>query len=237
LARITNTLLPTTFRKVSWDYKIQQFLEGHAYSAPRAHQHWRSIFNAADLSALLKPEIRDVVMSEDPFSAIEPHFRRVESCHFLDQALYVDFKTWLVDDILVKIDRASMAHSLEVRAPLLDHRVVEFAAALPIEMKLHFLRKKHVLKESQRNRLPNNIIDRPKSGFNTPVSEWLNGGLRSLAYSATTNSAMEEWFDGNVIQEIWDQHMKRKRDNGYRLFGLACLGLWMEQKPGLPPEI
>ncbi|MBF0141570.1 MAG: asparagine synthetase B [Magnetococcales bacterium] len=98
---------------------------------------------------------------------------QVADCHFLDQAMYVDIRTWLVDDILVKVDRATMAHGLEARDPFLDYRTVEFAAALPIRYKTRSLQKKNLLKKSLAGRLPKDILHQTKAGFGVPVSRWL----------------------------------------------------------------
>jgi asparagine synthase (glutamine-hydrolysing) len=169
------------------------------------------------------------VVQADPFADFQKYRAEVADCHFLDQTLYVDFKTWLVDDILVKVDRATMAHSLEARAPFLDHRLVEFAASLPPEWKLKGLRKKHLLKASQRCRLPRRIVERRKHGFNAPVSDWFSGGLMELARSVTSDGALGEWFDQREIDCLWQDHCGKRADNGLKLFGLTCFGLWLRQ--------
>src|SRR5207249_8551208 len=122
---------------------------------------------------LLRPDVRVVVTERDPFARFDEHFNDVSDLDDLDQALYVDLKTWLPDDVLVKVDRMTMAHSLESRAPFLDPRLVEFAASLPASWKLKGWRKKHILKRSQRRRLPARTLTRAKQGFNAPVSHWM----------------------------------------------------------------
>ena len=124
LYRVTDRLLPVSFSKVSLDYKLRHFLSELDLAFPRAHASWRNIFSAAERRELMQPQWRELVESPeaDPFRQFEPHYAAVSGCHYLDQASYVDIKTWLADDILVKVDRATMAHSLESRAPLLDHR-------------------------------------------------------------------------------------------------------------------
>jgi asparagine synthase (glutamine-hydrolysing) len=141
----------------------------------------------------------------------------------------VDIKTWLVDDILVKADRMSMAHSLEVRCPLLDHRVVEFAAQLPPEFKLRGFAKKHLLKQSQRGRVPAWVLDRPKRGFNAPVSQWLLGPLRELCRDTLFSVQMRQWFDQDAMQRLWNDHESKRRDNGLKLFGLLTVGLFLQR--------
>lgn len=142
-------LWPVTYDKVSFDYKVRQFLEGHAYSAPRAHYHWRTIFSKGEKLSLL-PESLHYILEDDPYTHFLKFDQEVKDCHYLDRGMYVDIKTWLVDDILVKVDRATMAHALEARAPLLDYRVVEFAASLPVDLKMKMFKKKYIFKKSQK---------------------------------------------------------------------------------------
>jgi asparagine synthase (glutamine-hydrolysing) len=233
LARLLKSMGSVSLDKVSADYKLRQFFKGHGFDFPQAHLSWRHIHSAQERNSLLRPEhVKRGIDLEMPG---EEHFNRVAGCHYLDQAMYVDTKTWLPDDILVKVDRATMAHSLESRAPFLDHRLMEFAASLPVDLKLKGLRKKHILKQSQQSYLPLNVIDRSKKGFNAPVSHWLNGELGALAHTATTSMKMKEWFDGEAIDRLWMEHRTSRRDNGLKLFGLTCLGLWLDLEPQQNP--
>ena len=167
-------------------------------------------------------------MGTDPFRAFEKHLSAVPDAHYLDQAMYVDIKTWLVDDILVKVDQASMAHGLEARPPFLDPRLVELAASLPPGLKMKGLRQKYLLKQSQAKHLPGALLARKKQGFNAPVSHWLNGPLEELGRAATSTARMREWFDAAALDRLWADHRARRRDHGLALFGLTCLGLWWE---------
>src|SRR6266540_620207 len=227
--RLADAVLPVSFDNVSFDYRVRKFLRGYPLGPQRAHYFWRVIFTDDAKRQLVRPEWRDAIAECDPFLDFQAYGREVADCHYLDQALYVDIKTWLVDDILVKVDRATMAHSLEARAPYLDHRLMEFAASLPVEWKLRRLRKKHLLKESQRPYLPRRIIDRRKHGFNTPVSHWFNGAMADLAKMVTYDDVLMEWFDRDAIDTLWRNHRARIDDNGLKLFGLTCLGLWLRQ--------
>jgi asparagine synthase (glutamine-hydrolysing) len=228
LLHLLDRVLPASFDKVSFDYRLKQFLRGHGLPADRAHVSWRLISPDGAKRGLLRPEWRRPPILSDPFDVMRAHFAEVAGAHYLDQAMYVDLKTWLVDDILVKVDQASMAHGLEVRPPFLDHRLVEFAASLPVEWKFKGWRQKHLLKASQRPHLPAAILDRRKQGFNAPVSHWLNGALEGIGRAATSSPAMREWFDPRVIDALWAAHRARERDYGLPLFGLTCLGLWMD---------
>jgi asparagine synthase (glutamine-hydrolysing) len=218
---------PVTFNKVSWDFKMRQFLAGHSASPEHAHYAWRRIFTDDEKRELVRPEQRPA-SEATPFDRFREFYDEVAGCHPLDQALYVDINTWLPDDILVKVDRMTMAHSLEARAPFLDHRVMELAASLPPEWKLNVRGRKHVLKQSQRGRVPAAIIARRKEGFNAPVSSWLVGPLCELAKHATSQEVLGEFLRPEPIARLWEDHLARRADHGLKLFGLTCLGLWLE---------
>ncbi len=224
-------LLPVRFSKVSLDYKLRHFLAGLDLSFPRAHASWRNIFSAADRREIMQPHWRELAQSPraDPYSQFESHYAAVAGCHDLDRASYVDIKTWLADDILVKVDRATMAHSLEARAPLLDHRLVEFAAGLPPRWKLNGFRKKHLLKHSQRQRLPHRVLHGKKRGFNAPITQWLSGPLRGFASDALASARLRDYVRPEIVARLWQEQDAAKRDNGLKLFGLVCLSLWLNQ--------
>jgi asparagine synthase (glutamine-hydrolysing) len=221
--------LPVTFNKVSFDYKVKQFVAGLDYQSSRAHYSWRTIFSSEEKKQIMKPEWREVAEAADAFSEFEVHFSEVSDCHFIDRALYTDTKTWLPNDVLVKVDRATMAHSLESRAPFLNHRLVEFAASLPVDLKLKGLRKKHILKESQKPYLPGWILDRKKKGFSAPVSQWFAGTLKQYAVEAVLDPCMFDWFERKELERLLTEHERKTRDNGLRLFGLMCFALWLRQ--------
>ncbi len=231
IASAADNLLPVTHNKVSFDYKLRQFLAGRGMDQVQAHYHWRTIFSDNERARLLKNF--DVADLSEPLS----HFKSVAACcdngHWLDQAMYVDIKTWLVDDILVKADRMSMAHSLEVRCPFLDHRMVEFAASLPVDLKMKGFTKKYILKKSQEHRLPHSVIYRKKKGFNAPVAHWLNSSLRELAKDLSASGTIfSEVVDPAQVNSLIDDHMKKKADNNFKLLNLINLGLWLEMHFG-----
>lgn len=229
--RTADALLPVSFSKVSLDYKVRHFLAELHLDLPRAHASWRNVLSLAARREMMQPDWQEVLRGaeSDPFAQFEPHFAAVAGCHPVDQAGYVDIKTWLADDILVKVDRSTMAHSLEARAPLLDHRLIEFAAALPADWKLKGLKKKYLLRRSLRGRLPDWVLERRKQGFNAPVSQWLTGPLRELAEEALASPRLHHWIRPAVIDTLWREHGAGRRDHGLTLFGLVTLALWLNQ--------
>jgi asparagine synthase (glutamine-hydrolysing) len=149
----------------------------------------------------------------------------------LSPYLWWDQKYFLPDDILTKVDRMSMAHSLEVRPPFLDHRIVEFAAALPPSHKMRGSRQKIVLKQLMKNRLPEMILGRKKTGFDIPAHEWMRGPLRALLLE-TLEEGLAEYgslFRGEKIRERVSLHLERRVNIGYHLWGLLILFLWMKK--------
>ncbi len=142
----------------------------------------------------------------------------------LDRAQYADLKIWLPGDILTKVDRTSMAVSLEAREPLLDHRLVEFGASLPVNMRLRGGTGKWLMKRTMRAYLPDDILYRPKMGFVTPISGWFRGALAAEAERVTTKAFADTgWFDAGVLARIGTEHASGARDHGRLLWQLVML--------------
>lgn len=223
---LVQKFMPTSFGKVSFDYKLKQFLKGCSYDRRRAHYSWREIFTEEEKSKLLGCSNIDI-LKEDPFDSFDKYHQDVKDCHFIDQTSYVDIKTWLANDILVKVDKMTMAHSLEARAPFLDYRLVEFAASLPVELKMKNFTKKYILKKSQERILPKNIIYAKKEGFNSPISHWLNGEMLEFAKDIICNSNLDSYFDNQYVNIIINEHKNRVKDNSLKIFGLMILSLFL----------
>ena len=228
LYRVVNRWLPVSFDKVSMDYKMRQFLQGLAYDAPRAHYHWRTVFSETEKESLLSASLHQQIHDADAYQHFLKFDQEVSDCYYLDRGMYVDIKTWLVDDILVKVDRATMAHALEARAPFLDYRVVEFAASLPVELKMKGFQKKYLLKKSQSERLPDFVLQRRKQGFNAPVSHWLTTSL-SDQYRDMTTSGGQSFFNPEFVEKLWQEHGQRQKDNSFKLLTIINFLLWARE--------
>jgi asparagine synthase (glutamine-hydrolysing) len=224
-ASLAANQLPDSRRKVGALFKLKQFLGGARLDACDAHAWWRMLLRRDTLQALIVPGAWD-----DTFNAFMP-FRdawdEVPDLNPLDRMLYVDYKTWLADDILVKVDRASMAHGLEVRSPYLDHRLVAFCAGLPPHLKLSGLRGKRILRDCAKGRVPDQVIARKKAGFNAPVSHWLAGPWRELVEDTlrATDAGMG-MYNRDKVAGLLDAHYNGKRDYGHLLFALLMFALW-----------
>ena len=176
----------------------------------------------------------------DSLSVFEEHWNRCPAKHPLSRVQYLDFKTYLVDDILTKVDRASMAVSLEVRVPLLDHRFVEFAATVPPEWKLSGKTGKFVLKRALGRILPPSIFARPKSGFNLPIGEWFRGPLREFARESLLGSRglpATGLFRPGAVESLWSAHQSGLRDHTEPLFALLSFALWHGRFQGAAPPV
>src|SRR5262249_1439683 len=139
------------------------------------------------------------------------HYDRADTLDPLSRIQYVDMKTYLVDDILVKVDRASMAHSLEVRCPLLDHKLMELIARMPSGLKLHNGSGKYIFKKSLERVLPREILTRKKKGFSVPVAEWFRGELKEFAHDAIFQRSDGVLHDA-FLGQCWSQHQRGQRD-------------------------
>jgi asparagine synthase (glutamine-hydrolysing) len=219
-------VLPTSHGKVSFDYKARQFTRGLALPFEQAHWLWRNIFDREMRTKLVRDDLSKYI-PEDGFDQVAAYFAEVEGCDPIDCAAYVDVKTWLVDSVLLKVDRATMAHSLESRAPFLDHRLAEFAARLPPRLRLKGLRKKHLLRAAFARDFAPGTLDRPKQGFVSPVSHWLAGNLQELARDVFASEPFTDLFRTTTVERLYAEHLARRVDHGQRLFNLLMLGLWL----------
>jgi asparagine synthase (glutamine-hydrolysing) len=160
-------------QKTGLSFRAAQFGRGLAQDPCRAHYAWRELHSLEDRIALLGVEHAEEIRASDPEKVFRRHYDEAEGLDWLARQLYVDAKTWLVDDILVKADRATMAVSLESRAPFLARELVEFIGGLPSSLKLRGLRGKYVLRRALRHVLPRQTLRKRKAGFNAPISLWL----------------------------------------------------------------
>jgi len=184
--------------------------------------------------AVTPPELRQGLYTHEfakalvGYRAEEPLIRLMDGAPArsgLDRAQYADLAFWLPGDILTKVDRTSMAVSLEAREPLLDHRLVEFAATLPEGLRVHGMQGKYLLKKAMHRYLPKNILYRPKQGFVTPIAEWLRGPLASEARAIATSAALARtgWFDRKSVSSAAEAHISGKSDHSRLLWQLLML--------------
>jgi asparagine synthase (glutamine-hydrolysing) len=173
----------------------------------------------------LQPESPD---HSRAFALVTDTYQRCPSPHALQRAQYADLKVYLANDVLVKVDRMSMAHGLEVRAPLLDRRIVEFACRLPTSVKMPHLSPKHLLKQIARRRLPAQLLAMPKHGFTAPIGEWLRGPYagRYQEEVLTSCSHVASVVDLQLVKRLFDEHRLGRADHSYALWATWMLERW-----------
>ena len=217
---------PVSDEKISFEYQLKRLVNGSLMPPEQAHVYWNGTFSEAEKRSLLH------TASTGAFEAMLADLRRtLPGDDDLAPYLTFDQKYYLPDDILVKSDRMSMAHAVEVRPPYLDHRIVEFAATLPASLKIRGRRQKFLLKELMKDKLPALILQRKKMGFDIPAHDWLRGTLRPML-TDTLNDGLSNYpevFHSEAIQSFLRSHLERRVNIGYHLWGLMILFLWMKK--------
>ena len=219
-------LWPASDEKISFEYKVKRFLAGSLLDEQKAHLSWNGTHTDEERRRLYKPEQRRSV--EDLYRWLPAEYAHSGP---LNRFLWLDQRYFLADDILYKCDRMSMAHSLEVRPPFLDHRLVEFANALPENLKVRNGSLKWILRDLMRDKLPPAVLSRPKEGFDIPAHQWFRGILKPLLLDTLNEKTVRETglFDQAVLGRTIQSHMKRRANLGYHLWGLLTLFLWMKR--------
>ena len=212
---------PTSDEKVSFGYKLKRFTKGSLLSADEAHCYWNGSFSTSE-----KREMTRLAKISDNSRL----YSQIVGAG-LNRFLEFDTRFYLADDILYKSDRMSMAHSLEVRTPFLDHRIMEFAARLPVRYKLRNGKSKLVLKKLMANKLPGTVIRRSKQGLDIPTHDWFRGVLRPLLLDTLSPEALDKTgiFNSKAVRSLITAHLERRIDVGYQLWVLLFLVLWAQQ--------
>ncbi len=223
--------LPVSLTNISFDFKIKQMLRGAGVANEIMFLHWMGSFTEREKRVLLTPEVRGATRNANAFEDVLDHIKRSNLRNDLERVLYLCAKLYLQDDILVKVDRASMANSLEVRSPFLDHTLVEFVSQLPTKLKLNRLTTKYLLKRAVARILPGRLVRRPKKGFGLPVGRWINEGLAPVIDAALAPERLrrEGLFDPDFVGELLGAHRAGRRDNRKLLWTLFAFQTWHER--------
>jgi asparagine synthase (glutamine-hydrolysing) len=208
--------------------KAKRFVEGGVLPASLQHTRWMTFISDSDKAQLYHPDLRASLNGYTATSLLESHFARAAQWDPLAQQQYVDIKTYLADDILTKVDRMSMAASIEARVPLLDHRIVEFALSLPPHYKLRRGRTKLILRRAMRGRLPEEVLNRPKEGFSIPLKHWLRGPMRPLMTDLLSADCVRRrgYFEPQTVEHWVSEHLQGRANHSHRLWGLMVFELW-----------
>jgi asparagine synthase (glutamine-hydrolysing) len=219
------SLLPVSDAKIGFEYKLKRWLEGSLLEPDEAHLFWNGSFSADQKRALLSNRnghhLRNLYES----------LPTARETGFLNRYLMLDQQYYLPDNLLYKVDRMSMAHSLEVRPPLLDHRIVEFAGRLPERLKIRGSNQKAILKHVMKGKLPDSILNRKKSGLDIPAHEWFRGPLLPLLEETLRPDVVRSTslFNSDVTERLIVDHKEKRINAGYQLWGLMTLFLWLKR--------
>jgi asparagine synthase (glutamine-hydrolysing) len=233
LARPLVERLPTSTARASFDYKAKRFVRGAQLPPLERHHAWKEIF-----SADARAELTGRRHGFDPVDLYRERFAETDGAELLARLQDVDRTIYLVDDLLVKTDRASMAHSLEARVPFLDPVVTNFALALPARHRVHGLRKKVLLRKAVAPLVPGRIVRGKKRGFSIPAAAWLRGELEPFARETLSADTLRRqgFFRPEAVTKLIDRHVAGKEDLSRQLWGLLAFTLWHERHVEREPQ-
>ena len=228
LAAISDKL-PINNRNMSFDFKLRQFTKGLGVNSSVMHQFWLGSFNTIEKMNNYTSQFKNqLTKNENLEFIVKEHMKDVSTNIGWEKHLYQDFRFYLQDDMLVKVDRSSMANSLEVRIPFLDHNIVEYMAKVPSSFKYNFLTSKYLLKKLGEKYLPRDIVYRPKKGFGIPVADWLLTTLKKPMENIVNNpnSFINSIFNKKYTQNLFANHINKKQNNRKLLYTLFTLENW-----------
>jgi asparagine synthase (glutamine-hydrolysing) len=222
-------MLPVKTKNLSFDYKALRFIIGAKYDPVARHHVWFGSFTPEEQQMLLTPDLLQQ-SNGDVYATARQMVTECDAEDIVERMQNLDTRLYLAEDILTKVDRASMAVSLEVRAPFLDHRVAEYAAALPANYKLRGRRSKYVLKRAVEDLLPPFVTRRGKKGFGVPVAEWLKVKLRPLVRDLLSPARVKRagFFNAEYIMQLQDEHERGIANHRKTLWTLLMFELWHE---------
>jgi asparagine synthase (glutamine-hydrolysing) len=220
--------LPVSLDNLSFDFRLKRFVQGMELTPVDRHAAWLGSFMPDEQLALFTPDALARMETPPSYAAFHEMLSHAPSASDIERMLYLDLKGYLGEGVLAKVDRASMACSLEVRVPFLDHRVVELAARLPMRLKLRRLTTKYVLKRALSGVLPRDILERPKKGFGIPLGRWFRGELAPMLRDACAPDVIRRagLFRPDAIGRLFAEHAEGRRDHRKKLYTLLAFQLW-----------
>lgn len=221
--------LPASHKRASLDFKARRFIENALHDPARSHYLWRVVFRENHKAALLHPELFAELF--DSYETHEPHYLAGGQFDPLTRFQYTDANVYLTGDVLTKADRLSMAHSLEVRVPLLSTPLIEFAFSLPGRLKMPGYQTKRLLRRAMADRLPARITAGRKRGFNAPLPRWLTGTFRPLVdeYLSEDTLRRQGYLQPEEVDRWVQRHMNRTGEHSREIWSLLMFSLWVEE--------
>jgi len=222
--------LPISRQKKGAANMLKRFVEGSSLPVAGRHVRWQYFTTNAERNELFSNKFNEISYFLRDFDCVDKYYSMNNASDELSKEQFIDVKMYLPDDILVKVDRMSMANSLEARVPFLDHNLAEFSATIPQHLKLHGITTKYILKRAMSDLLPKEIIHRQKQGFSIPMKNWLRDELLNMMLDLLSKERIEEkgYFNYEYVNKIVQQHLDGKRNNAHQLWMLMTFELWHE---------
>ena len=222
--------LPTSFANISHDFKIKKFLDGYDGQSDYRHLRWLGAFSRDERSQLFRPEIWQKLEKLNEFASVEYYLSKIKYNDKWDKLIHLYLRSYLMDDILVKMDRASMYNSLEVRSPFLDFELADFVNSLSNNFKIRKAQTKYLLRKCLVGKIPEKIIKRRKKGFGIPLALWLQNELRPLLEQkfAREKIIAEGFFNPDYIEKLLADHFAQRADNRKQIWTLLVFESWLE---------
>ena len=212
--------------------KVKRMVEGGAFDRSLQHTRWMMFLTSSEKNSLYRSDMRASLYDHLTTDFFQEYFEKANRFDRLAQQQYVDVKTYLADDILTKVDRMSMAVSIEARVPLLDYHIVEFALNLPAHMKLQGAHTKSILRQAVKNMVPQSILEKPKEGFSIPMKHWLCTSLKPMMLDLLSKSALQKhgYFDPQVVAGWIQEHLEGRANHSHRLWALMVFEMWQHNE-------
>lgn len=223
--------LPVSDKKLSLEFKLKRFMGGQDLPPHKAHIWWRMVLTEAQKQAIYHPDLLTDFEPSAPDRYFADAFQRQTTQDILSRLMYIDSSVFLPDDLMIKNDRMSMAHSLEARVPFTDPELTGFLATVPPHLKMPRMRKKHLMRRAMEGILPESILNKKKVGLEMPYSRWFKDELKEILcdYLSHEQLAGTGLFQPSGVQAIMDEHFAGRRDHGRALWGLLNYMMWHEQ--------
>ncbi len=218
--------IPVAHERISLDFRLKQLMKGLDYPYTRAHFTWREVGALSVQKELFHEDVWEKLSGYDPFSRTDAYFAQAKNLSVKNQYMFVDLNTYLLNDHLRKVDRMTMAHSLEARLPYMDYRIVELAMRLPEAYKVTFFQTKKILKDMAKDFLPAAVVNGPKKGLTPPIAHWLAGPLKDYAGDQLQGGIMDQLFEKKTIRTLWEEFLSHRCDHSRLLWALLTLKVW-----------
>jgi asparagine synthase (glutamine-hydrolysing) len=221
----------TSDKYMGFGFKVKKFLDGVDDPAMIRHQKWLGSFKRDQREGLFLPLIWDQLKNENEYEDILPYWKEASNADEVANILYQYMRTYLMDEVLVKVDRASMAHGLEVRSPFLDYHLVDFANHLPYSFKCNGFTTKYILKKLMEDKLPSDVVWRKKHGFGIPVAQWLRDDLRDWCNEVLSERIINKTglWQYETVRRIKEEHFSNQKDNRKLLWNLIMFQVWYDR--------